>query len=169
MQLTGFLADPAFWTAIALGIFIVVLVIAKVPGAINRALDGRAAGIKAEIQQAAHLRAEAEALLARYRAQEAQVAMESQALLAEARAEAQRLGREAREDLAKLLERRRKQAGEKITRAQEQAVADIRNFAAKVAVGAATRYIRERMDGGRASKLIDAAIAELPARLRERG
>ena len=169
MEFTGLLGDTYFWTAVALGIFVIVLLIAKVPGAMGRALDARAAGIKAEIEQAAHLRAEADALLARHRKQEEQAAQEAQALLAEARAEAQRLAKEAREDLTKLLERRRKQAEEKITRAQEQAVADIRAYAAKVAVGAATRYIRERMDGGRASKLIDASIAELPARLRQRG
>lgn len=168
MQFTGTLADPAFWTAISLGIFGVILLIAKVPAVVARGLDARAAGIKAEIEQAQHLRAEADALLKRYRAQEAQAAKEGESILTEARAEAARLGKEAREELAKLIERRRRQAEEKIARAEEQAVADIRAYAAKVSVGAATRYIAERMDGARAAKLVDGAIAELPARLKSR-
>jgi F-type H+-transporting ATPase subunit b len=166
---TGLLAEPAFWTAIAFIIFVVVLLIAKVPGALARSLDARAAGIKAEIEQAQHLRTEAEALLKRYRAQEAQAAKETESILAEARAEAARLGIEAREELSRALDRRRKQAEEKIERAQEEAVADIRNYSAKVAVGAATRYIRDKMDGAKAARLIDGAIAEVPARLKSRG
>lgn len=169
MELSSFLADPAFWTAVALFIFIGVLVAAKVPGAMAKGLDGRAHAIKTEIEAAQTLRTEAEGLLARHRAQEAKAASESDAILAEARAEAARLGAEAREELAKLIERRRRQAEEKIARAQEQAEDEIRAYAARLSVAAAARYIRERMDGAHASKLIDAAIAELPARIKTRG
>jgi F-type H+-transporting ATPase subunit b len=165
----NFLADPAFWTAVALLIFVGVLIGAKVPGTVARGLDGRAQAIKTEIEAAQRLRSEAEALLARHRAQESRAAQEAEAILAEARAEAARVAREGRDDLAKLIERRRRQAEEKIARAQIEAVADIRAYAARISVGAATRYIRERMDAARAAKLIDGAIAELPARLKGRG
>jgi F-type H+-transporting ATPase subunit b len=164
----SFLADPAFWTAVALLIFVGVLIGAKVPGVVARGLDGRAQAIKTEIEAAQRLRFEAEGLLARHRAQEARAATEAEAITAEARAEAARLGREGRDELAKLIERRRRQAEEKIARAQIEAIADIRAYAARISVGAATRYIRERMDPARAAKLIDGAIAELPARLKGR-
>jgi F-type H+-transporting ATPase subunit b len=167
--MSGLLADPAFWTAVALGIFVIVLLIANVHGTMAKGLDQRAAGIKSEIQGAERLRTEAVGLLARHRAQEAQAATEAQGIVAEARAEVQRLAREGRDDLAKLIERRRRQAEEKISRAEAEAVADIRNYAAKVSIAAARRFIRERMDGARGSRIVDAAIAELPARLKGRG
>lgn len=168
MKLSALIQDPAFWTAVALFIFVAVLLVAKVPAAMAKGLDGRASAIKKEIEAAQSLRTEAETLLARHRAQEAKAQSESESILAEARAEAARLAAEAREELARLIERRRKQAEDKIAQAQKDAEAEIRAYAARLSVAAAARYIREKMDGAHAAKLIDAAIGELPLRLKAR-
>ena len=61
------LAEPETWVAVAFVIFLGVLVKLGVPGMIVRALDDRSARIKAELDEAARLRREAEEVLAQYR------------------------------------------------------------------------------------------------------
>jgi F-type H+-transporting ATPase subunit b len=163
-----FITDPAVWTAIALLLFIVVLIILKVPGMLAKALDARAEGIRKEIEEARRLREEAQGLLDDYRRRSQEASREAEAIVAEARAEAQRAGEEARTDLANAIARRRKQAEEKIERAEEQAAQEIRAYAGAVSIGAAKRVIRAELDPPRAARLIDNAISALPERLRGR-
>ena len=64
------LSNPEFWVLVALVIFFGLLVVLKVlPGALFGALDGYAAKIKAELDEAQQLREEAQALLADVKAQ----------------------------------------------------------------------------------------------------
>jgi len=58
-------SEPEFWVAVAFVVF-VVAVFKPAAAAINGALDARAAKIRADLDQAAKLRAEAQALLADY-------------------------------------------------------------------------------------------------------
>ncbi len=100
---------------------------------INGALDHRAARIKAELAEAARLRAEAEALLASFEKRRAEADAEAAAVVAQAHAEAEVLGKEAHERLAEFIQRRTKQAEEKIANAEVQALADVRAAAADAA------------------------------------
>lgn len=163
-----FLRDPAVWVALSLIVFLLLLVVLKVPGMATKALDDRANSIRKEIDEARRLRDEAQALLAEQQRRQTQAKTEADQIIAEARAESRRAGEEARMDLAAMIERRRKQAGEKITRAQEQAEADIRAYAGSVSVGAARRLIASQMDEARSARLIDSSIADLPKQLRGR-
>ncbi len=52
--------------SIAMAVFILVLIWKKVPAVIGKALDGQIAGIRSQLEEAAKLRAEAEALKAEY-------------------------------------------------------------------------------------------------------
>lgn len=162
------LKDPALWVALSLIVFVLILVVLKVPGMATKALDNRANAIRKEIDEARRLRDEAQALLAEQQRRQAQAKTEGEQMIAEARAEARRAGEEARADLAASIERRRKQAEDKIARAQEQAEADIRAYAGSVSIGAARRLIAAQMDEARSSRLIDNAIADLPKQLRGR-
>ena len=77
------LSDPTFWTAV--GFFIFVAAVARaVWRSAAKALDDRAAGIKASIDGAAALREEAQALLAGYRRKQQGAEEEAQAVLAHA-------------------------------------------------------------------------------------
>ncbi|MEO0677387.1 MAG: ATP F0F1 synthase subunit B, partial [Pseudomonadota bacterium] len=60
------LANTDFIVSIAFLCFIGVLVYFGVPGMLNKMLDDRAAGIKADLEEARALREEAQALLATY-------------------------------------------------------------------------------------------------------
>ena len=166
--MTGFMLDPAFWTAIGLFLFIVILVIARVPNTLTRGLDARASGIKSELDSALQLRGEAEVMLSDARNKVEAAAREAEDILVQARAEADRAAREGRAELARVIERRRLQAREKIDRAQADAIAELRAYTAGISVGAARRFIAEKMDAARSAKLVDSAIAELPEKLRAR-
>jgi len=160
--------DPAIWVALSLIVFLLILVVLKVPGMAISVLDKRAETIRGEIEQARRLRDEAQALLAEQQRRQAQAQSEAQAIIEEARAEARRAAEEAKKDLAASIERRKRQAEDKIARAQEQAEADIRAYAGAVSIGAARRLIAGQMDEVRSSRLIDGAIADLPKQLRNR-
>lgn len=163
-----FLKEPVFWTATALVLFILIMVFLKVPRMLAKALDGRAAVIRAEIDEARRLREEAQTLLANQQRKEREAEKEAEAILAEARAEAERTGAEARKELETFIARRRQQAEDKIARAEQQAVDDIRAYATEVSVNAAREIIRKEMSGARAGGIVDEAIAGLPERLAAR-
>lgn len=58
-----------------------------------------------------------------------------------------------------------KQAEDRISQAETQAVREVRGEIVDVAIAAARRLIAERLDESRQAALLDAAIDDLPARL----
>ena len=100
------------------------------PSLITSALDARAAAIAKELDEAQRLRSEAEALLSEYKKKRADAEGEAATILTEAKAEAERYAAESRTALAAQIERRGRQAEEKIAQAEAQAVAEMRALAA---------------------------------------
>src|SRR3546814_19199208 len=96
----------------------------KVPAAIGKALDKKIAGIREQLDEAAKLRAEAEALKAEYEARAAAAGAEAATMLERARHEAEGIVAQAKADSAPLIERRARMAGDKIGAAQRAANAD---------------------------------------------
>ena len=66
------LANPELWVAAGLFLFLGICVFVGVPKLVAGQLDAKAARIQSELDEAARLRAEAEALLARIRAEKAE-------------------------------------------------------------------------------------------------
>jgi len=159
-----FLSDPEIWVAVAFIIF-VALTARPIGRAIAKGLDGRAAKIKAQLDEARALRDEAERLLAEYQRKQIAAAKEAEEILARAREEAARIRREATANLEAAFTRREKMAMDKIAQAEAQAVADVRNQAVDIAMAAAARLLKERIDAGKGDELIDSAIKELDRKL----
>jgi len=90
---------------------------------------------------------------------------EAAGIVTEAKEEAERFAVEARAQLVLQIERRLKQAQDKIAQAEAHAVAEIRAKAADAAVDAAEKLIAARTDAGKASALISQSLKELPAKL----
>lgn len=157
--------DPEFWVAVAAAIFIAV-VWKPARQSLIGGLDARAAGIRAELDEARKLRAEAEQLLADYQRKEREAAQEAQAIVAHARNEAERIAAQAARDLEQSLARRQRLAEERIAQAEAKAVDEIRAAAVDVALAAAREVITAETDEERGGGLLDAAIAALPQRLR---
>ena len=160
-----FLKEPEVWVGLGFLIVIAVILYQRVPAFVAASLDQRSAAIAKEIDAARRLREEAEALLAQFRAKAANAEKEAQTIVAEAKGEAERFAAEARAQLAGLIERRAKQAQEKIRQAEAQAMAEIRARAADAAIDAAEKLIRTRTDAEKATALVSQSLKELPAKL----
>ncbi len=159
------LSNSHFWVGIGTLIFFGILLYLNVPALITSALDARAAAIAKELDEAQRLRSEAEALLAEYKKKRAQAEGEAAAILTEAKAEAERYAAESRTALAAQIERRGRQAEEKIAQAEAQAVAEMRALAADRAIAAAETLLATRLDDKRAADLVKRSLEEIPTKL----
>lgn len=160
----SFFQDPRSWVAIAFVIFF-VLFGRKIWATLAAILDKHAASIRAELDEAARLRAEAEQMLRDARTQRETALADAKSLLAAAQNEAVRVGEQARADAEAAGHRRETMAMERIAAAEKAAVTDVRLAAADLATRAAERVIAETLTEATGSSLVDSAIAGLPAAL----
>jgi F-type H+-transporting ATPase subunit b len=159
-----FLSNPEAWVAAAFLIF-VALTAKPIGRAIAKGLDGRAAKIKAQLDEARALRDEAERLLAEHQRKQIAAVKEVETILARAREEAERVRRESAANLDAAFARREKMAIDKIAQAEAQAVTDVRNQAVDIAMAAAAKLLKQSIDSGKGDELIDSAIKELDRKL----
>ncbi len=156
--------NPVFWVGVAFAILIGVALQQGAGRAITKALDDRASGIKAEIDEALRLREEAHALLEDSKRKHAMAEQEAADIVASARQEAEALAAEARINLKDSVERRTKLAEEKIARAEAQAIAEVRATSVDLAMSAAQHLIAAKA-GTSSAELIDQSIRDLKGRL----
>jgi F-type H+-transporting ATPase subunit b len=161
----AFLYDTDIVVGLGFLIFVGILVYYRVPGMIARRLDERAARIKADLQEARELREEAQGLLAGFERKQKEVKAQADEIVAAARAEAERAAEVAKEDIRRTVARRLQTATDQIDAAEKAAIRQIRDRAVTVAVAAAADVIRRDMTQGDADALVDAAIAEVGAKL----
>src|SRR4029078_479038 len=88
--------EPECWVAVAVVLFVGVLIYVGVHKKLIEALDHRSSRIQAELDEARRLRDEAGQLLAEYQRQQREREREAEAIIAEARDDAGRIAAEAR-------------------------------------------------------------------------
>ena len=158
------LSGGEFWVLVAFILFVGFMVW-KARKALVGGLDSRAARIKAEIDEAQRLREEAQALLAEYQKKQREALGEAGAMVKQAEEEGKRVRAKAETELAAALKRREQQALDRIAQAEAQALSEVRNLAADLAVAATQKILVEKLDAAKAQALVSDAIAELPRRL----
>jgi F-type H+-transporting ATPase subunit b len=156
--------DPELAVAIAF-VIAVVLVSKRVWQVLSGMLDERAAKIKAELDEAQNLKDDAQKMLGQFQRKQRDALQEAEAIIAHAREEAARFAERSRRELEATIERRQRLAQEKIALAEAKAIAEVRNTAVDIAMGAARQVIAERLGDTQGQALVDQAIAELPQRL----
>ncbi len=150
------------WVYVGLTIFLLLAIfVGKAPKRVTDTLDARIAETKRQLDEAARLRAEAEALLAEARTRNAASAGDAAAIVAHAEDEAKALLKKAQADATDLVARRRKMAEDKIAAAERGAIAEIRATAAEVATKAAAAIIAEQHGAAADKLLVDKTIAGL--------
>lgn len=159
------LLNPAFWVGMCFGVFLLLLVYKKVPATLAAALDDRAEKIRTELDEARRLREEAQALLADYERKQRGAEKEAQSIITLAREEAEALAAETRQNLKDSLERRARIAEDKIARAEDQALGEVRAAAVNVAIAAAEQIISRKMTAAASKKLVDQSIKDLKTKL----
>ena len=158
-------AAPELWVLVSFVLFVALLVYYKIPNKVAKALDDRAGRIHAELEEARRLREEAQTILADYQRKQRDVEKEAEDIIAMARREARFYAEESHKALNEFLQRRVKLAEEKIARAEEQAVQDIRSKSVDAAVAAAEMLIARELKGKSAEDLVDKSIRDVAARL----
>ena len=151
--------DATMLVGLAMAVVVILLLWKKVPAAIGKALDGKIAGIRQQLDEAAELRREAEQLKAEYEAKAASSEGEAAAMIERARHEADAIRAKAETDAAALVERRTRMAEDKIAAEERAALSSVRATAADAAAKAAAKIIAERHDASSDKALIDQAIA----------
>lgn len=157
----GIFANPELWVGVAFLIFIGIVLYYKLPGQIAKSLDARAGKIRDEIEEARKLKEEAQALLAKYQRQQRNADAEAKAIVDQAREEAKHISKEARAAASKLIERRTRAAEEKIAQAEVQAINEVEQAAAGLAVDAAEKILRATLDTRKAEELVSESIKSL--------
>jgi F-type H+-transporting ATPase subunit b len=157
--------DAEVFVLLAFLVFVGVMIYFGVHRMVLKGLDARGAAIRAELDQAARLRAEATALLASFEKKTAEAEANAAAIVAEARAQAEQLAKDAAERMSDFIARRTKQAEAKIAFAEAQAAADVRAAAADHAAKAAEVVLRDQMQAGGGADLLAREIAGIRNRL----
>ena len=158
-------AAPELWVLVSFILFVALLVYYKIPNKVAKALDNRAGKIHAELEEARRLREEAQTILADYQRKQRDAEKEAEDIIALARREARFYAEESHKALNEFLQRRVKLAEQKIARAEEQAVQDIRSKSVDVAIAAAEMLIARELKGRSAEDLVDKSIRDVAAKL----
>ena len=153
------LESTSFWVLLAVIAFAALFWV-KGRGPLLAMLDKRSAKIKSALDEAERLKAEAQKLLAESQRQQRDAQATAQKILTEAQAAANDMQKTAEKKLVADIERRERQLMERISRAEAQAVQDIRREAATLATAAAERLLDDVMQkqGG---KLVDEAVVKI--------
>jgi F-type H+-transporting ATPase subunit b len=156
--------DAPQWIALAMVVVFAILIWKRVPALIGRALDSKIAAIRAQLDEAAQLRAEAEGIKVEHEARAAQAGAEAATMIERARTEAEGIVRQAETDASALVERRTRMAEDKIAAAERAALDEVRAKAARAAAAAAETLIRARLDAAADKPLVDRTIEGLGTR-----
>lgn len=150
------------WVYVGVSIFFIVAVVfAKAHKTVLAGLDARIADAKRILDEAAAVRAEAEALLVGAKAQSDASAGDAQQIIAHAETEAAALLVKAQADTKDLIARRTRMAQDRIGAAERTAIADVRAKAAQLSASAAAHLIASGHSAAADKALVDNAIAGL--------
>jgi F-type H+-transporting ATPase subunit b len=158
---SAFGLGPGGWVAMTVIALFALMIYLKVPALVTGMLDQKIAGIRALLDEAVKLRAEAEALKGEYEVKLASAATDASAMTAAAEEEAARIVAKAEEDATALVARRQKMAEDKISAAERAVIDELRAHTAITAATAARQIIAQNHGAVRDKALVDSAIARI--------
>jgi F-type H+-transporting ATPase subunit b len=156
-----------FWVTMAVLVFAVVFA-RKIAKPIAGMLDSRATSVRTALDEAANLKAEAQALLAEAKARQQQAIEDAKQILASAHAEAARMADELAKEAEATSKRRERMALDRIAAAEKAAIQEVRSVAVDIATAAATHLLQNGFAANAGPAMIDHAITGIPAALRQR-
>lgn len=158
------LADAHFWVLVATTAF-AVLAFVKGRRPLLALLDARTSRIRAELEEAKNLRAEAQELLDDCLKKNQDALATSQKIITDAHHAADRLQKDAARKLDESMKRKEELLLERITRAEAVAMQELRDRAADIAAKSAEALLRDILPqhGG---KLVSDSIKDIPSKLK---
>ncbi len=160
-----FFGNPTTWVLVSFILFLALLVYLKVPAMLGKTLDERSAKIAKDLDDARKLREEAASLLDEYKKKRAAAEKEAADIISGAKADAEAYATESKKKLADSLDRRARQAEQKIAQAEAAAIKDVRNSATDLAIASAAKALKDRSKGAGGDGLIAESIGAVKSRL----
>jgi F-type H+-transporting ATPase subunit b len=133
------------------------------PG-IKNAMAARTERIRDDLDQADQAKADADGVLAQYKAQLADAKNESARIIEEARQQADAVKKEQEARLQTELAEMRARAAADVESAKAQAMADLQGDVAKLAIGAAEVVVQKNLDAATQGQLVENYINQLASR-----
>ena len=152
--------DATFWVAISFFIFIGGLVYLKIPQKVSNILSDQILDIKKEIDESEKLRAEAKTLLANSQKKLDEVNNLKKEILEQAKKDSEMLVIEINEKFYKSSEIKKKLAENKIIQMKENAIKEIKNISAKIAIESVIRIINTSIDKSKLDKIFEQNLEE---------
>jgi F-type H+-transporting ATPase subunit b len=156
-----------FWVTVAVLVF-AVLFGKRIGSPVAAMLDARADAVRTALDEAAILKAEAEAMLADAKERQAQAMADAKQILASAHAEAERMAEELAAEAQATAKRRERMALDRIAAAEKAALHEVRSIAVDVATTAAAQLLRNGFAANADEAMIDHAISGIPAALHQK-
>lgn len=153
------LEDSHIWLIFSFLIFCFILV-KYGKKALTGVLDSRIDEIKKELEVSENLRVEAQELLAQYQRKQRDAEKEAEQIIAKAEHNVLQIRKKAEEDLAETLKRREQQLKDRLQQMEENAIQDIREHAATLAVEATAQIIMEKLGKKESDKLFDSSMKQ---------
>lgn len=160
-----FWAHGAFWVFVAVVIF-AILAGRRLATAVVGMLDARTKQVQDALDEAAQLKAEAEAMLRDAQAAQAQAVKDAEQILSSATAEAARMAAALAAEAEATTKRRERMAMERIAAAEAAAVKEVRAAAIDIATAASARLLQDTFGAATDAVMIDQSIAGVPTALR---
>lgn len=156
--------DGYTWLIMSFVIFATIIYRFGVP-AITKMLDKRIADIKNDIETAENLRIEAQEMLAQYQRKQRDAAIEAEKILSDAKDSARKIKAAAEQELMEVIARREKQLEERLNRMQQDAIEEIRVYAANLSMQAVELIVKDKLDKPTSTKLLSQSIASVDKNL----
>ena len=152
--------DSTFWVAVSFIIFILGLIYLKVPNKINELLNKMIFDIKNEIDESEKLRSESKIILDNAQNKLDSVKKETQKIKDQAKKDSENLIIEMNEKFHKLAEIKKNLAQTKISQMKNNAIKDIKNTSAKIAIDAVKKILSTSVDKSKLENLFDKDLKE---------
>ena len=152
--------DSTFWVAVSFIIFILGLIYLKVPNKINELLNKMIFDIKNEIDESEKLRSESKIILDNAQNKLNSAKEETQKIKDQAKKDSENLIIEMNEKFHKLAEIKKNLAQTKISQMKNNAIKDIKNTSAKIAIDAVKKILSTSVDKSKLESLFDKDLKE---------
>jgi F-type H+-transporting ATPase subunit b len=154
------LGDTNVWLGASFLIFLFILwKMGK--DAFIKMVDTKIAGIRNEISTAESLRIESQELLAQYERKHRDAVQDAELIIKNAQKHAHQIKKDAEQELEETMARREKQLAERLERMKQNAITEIQQHAANLAIQATKEIIIDKMDDKVSDRLIEQSIKDV--------
>jgi len=160
--------DATFWVTISFFIFIGILIYFKIPQKVKTILEQNILDIKNQISEAEKLKEDAKNILIDHEKKISNSKNEVKEMLDKANDEAEKNVIRINKDFHNLMEKKKKNAEERIRQLKNQAEKDIKNASVKIAIESVEKLIKNSLDKSKLDKIYSSSIEETKLALKKK-